>query len=151
MCVKNGVKAAWALSLSLKTVDGIEGYTWSSVFSTSERRSRTLSCFTEGAFWWQKEAGQSNSSYMEAPECFVLKQLCLKLWNTVIVISGILFVDVPKISIHLCAWLHSFVCTWGRFCGCCLFMSTSAGLSLLCLHFTLHTVGAECQLRAERL
>ncbi|KAG7214835.1 hypothetical protein INR49_010727, partial [Caranx melampygus] len=40
--------------------DGMEGCTWSAVFSTSEK-SRTLCCFTEGAFWWQKEAGHYSS------------------------------------------------------------------------------------------
>lgn len=53
--------AVSALSLSLKTVAVMEGCTWSAVFSTSEK-SRTLGSFSEGAFWWQKAAGQYNWS-----------------------------------------------------------------------------------------
>lgn len=44
-------------SLSLKTVAGMEGCTWSAVVCVSEER-RMLSFFTEGAFWWLKQAGQ---------------------------------------------------------------------------------------------
>lgn len=48
------------LSLSLKTAAAMEeGCTWSAAFGTSEqKKSRTLGCFTEGAFWWRKEAEQ---------------------------------------------------------------------------------------------
>ena len=38
MRVRNVVAAERALSLSLKTVDGMEGCTWSAVFSTSEKK-----------------------------------------------------------------------------------------------------------------
>lgn len=60
VCMKYAV-AVSALSLSLKTVAVMEGCTWSAVFSTSEK-SRTLGSFSEGAFWWQKAAGQYNWS-----------------------------------------------------------------------------------------
>lgn len=46
-----------ALSLSLKTLDGTQSCSWSTVFSTLEKRGASC-CFTKGAFWWQKEAGQ---------------------------------------------------------------------------------------------